>query len=545
MVQHIDGNQFAAMFLSAAAAIEASRQRINELNVFPVPDGDTGTNMSLTMATAVAELQKKPNPHIGLTADTVAQGLLRGARGNSGVILSLLFRGFAKSARECATLSGTGLAAALREGVDAAYRAVMKPAEGTILTVSSQAAKRALAAASEDTAFEFVLSEALIAAELALEETVRQNPVLAKAGVIDAGGQGYCVILEGMLLALRGKPFVADGDAGSPRREQADFSEYTEEDIHFCYCTEFIILRESDRDAMKLNAYLGSIGDSLVLVDDERIIKVHVHTNNPGAALEEALTYGQLTAVKIENMREQHSQKVIEIPPEKETSRVVAKPTRRFGFVAVCSGAGISGVFRDLGVDGIISGGQTMNPSTEDILRVIDATPSDIVFVLPNNKNIIMAAEQCIPLSEKEVIVLPTRSAPQGMSAMLVFDPSLDAGQNREAMLSALAGVTTGEVTYAARESVFDGQTIHEGDHMALLNNRLLYTHREASAVHTRLADEIASGSPSFVTVFYGEGVSEAEAEAMFSLVRRHCPGAEVNLINGGQPVYSYLISAE
>ncbi|MDR1669030.1 MAG: DAK2 domain-containing protein [Oscillospiraceae bacterium] len=533
------------MFLSAAAAIEGSRQPINELNVFPVPDGDTGTNMSLTMAAAAAELQKNPTAHIGTAADIAAQGLLRGARGNSGVILSLLFRGFAKNVRESATLSGTGLAAALREGVDAAYRAVMKPTEGTILTVSTQAAKRAQAAAAEDTAFEFVLSEALIAAELALEETVRQNPVLAKAGVIDAGGKGYCVILDGMLCALRGKPFTAATAGESVRREQANFAEYTGEDIRFCYCTEFIILRESARDAMTLNAYLGSIGDSLVLVDDERIIKVHVHTNNPGAALEEALAYGQLTAVKIENMREQHSQKVIDVLPENETGRVVAEPKRRFGFVTVCAGEGISGVFLDLGADGVISGGQTMNPSTEDILKAIDATPSEIVFVLPNNKNIIMAAEQCAPLSEKEVIVLPTRSAPQGMSAMLAFDPSLDAEQNREAMLTALTGVTTGTVTYAARESVFDGQTIHEGDYMALLNDRLLFTHREAGAVYTRLVDEIASGSPSFVTVFYGEAVSGEDANVMLDLVRRHCSGAEVNLINGGQPVYSYLISAE
>ena len=545
MVQHIDGNQFAGMFLSAAAAIEASRQPINELNVFPVPDGDTGTNMSLTMATAAAELKKNPNAHIGSAADTAAQGLLRGARGNSGVILSLLFRGFAKSVKECATLSGTGLAAALREGVDAAYRAVMKPAEGTILTVSSQAAKRAAAAASEDTAFEYVLSEALEASERALEETVRQNPVLAKAGVIDAGGKGYCVILDGMLRALRGQPFTAEAGGENVRREQANFAEYSEEDIRFCYCTEFIILRDSERDVRKLNAFLGSVGDSLVLVDDERMIKVHVHTNNPGSALEEALAYGQLTAVKIENMREQHSQKVIETVPEEETGRVVAEPKRRFGFVAVCAGDGIAGVFRDLGVDEIISGGQTMNPSTDDILRAIDATPSETVFVMPNNKNIIMAAEQCIPLSEKEVIVLPTRSVPQGMSAMLIFDPSLDVEQNREAMLAAFAGVTTGTVTYAARESVFDGQTIHEGDHMALLNDRLLFTHREAGAVYTRLVDEIASASPSFVTVFYGEGVSEEDANVMLDLVQRHCSGAEVNLINGGQPVYAYLISAE
>jgi DAK2 domain fusion protein YloV len=544
LILHIDGIQFSRMFCSAAAAVEASRQLINELNVFPVPDGDTGTNMSLTMAAVAAELSENTDAHIGAVADRVAQGLLRGARGNSGVILSLLFRGFAKSVRDCAVLSGPGLAAALQEGVEAAYRAVMKPAEGTILTVSGQAAKRAQAAAAEDTAFEAVLDEALGAAELALEETVRQNPVLAKAGVIDAGAKGYCVILDGMLSALRGKPFVAVAVEGG-RRERADFSEYSDEDIRFMYCTEFIILRDGDRDVRKLNAHLGSAGDSLVLVDDEKCIKVHVHTNNPGMALEEALAYGQLTAVKIENMREQHSQKVIENPPEGKTAREVAEPVRRFGFVTVCSGDGIAGVFRDLGVDRIIPGGQTMNPSTEDILKAVDATPSEIVFVLPNNKNIIMAAEQCVPLSSKEVVVLPTRSVPQGMSAMLVFDPTLDPGQNREEMLAAISNVTTGSVTTAARDSEYDGQSIREGDHMALLNDRLLYTHSDADFVHNRLADELAKGDPSFITVIYGEGVNAEEAREMAERFRRRCTGVEINLVSGGQPVYSYLISAE
>jgi hypothetical protein len=528
------------MFASAAAAVEASRQALNELNVFPVPDGDTGTNMSLTMSAAVPE---SPESHIGSAARGIADGLLRGARGNSGVILSLLFRGFAKSVKDLSSLTGTGLAAALTEGVETAYRAVMKPAEGTILTVSRVAAKKALAAAAEDTSFEFVLAEALKAAEAALEETVHQNPVLSKAGVVDAGGKGYCVILEGMLCALRGKPFAAAAE--NVRRASADFSEYSDEDILFTYCTEFMVLRDGDKDTRKLNAFLESVGDSLVLVDDEKYIKIHVHTNNPGAALEEALAYGHLTAIKIENMREQHSQKVTDAPPEAAPARKIAEPKSRFGFVAVCSGEGLSEVFYDLGAENIISGGQTMNPSTEGILTAIDATPSEVVFVLPNNKNIIMAAEQCIPLSEKEVIVLPSCSVPQGMSAMLVFDPASEPEQNREAMLSAMSGVTTGSVTYAARDSEYDGQTIHEGDYMALVNNKLTFTHREADFVYTRLADEIGKTAPSFVSVFYGEGVSEKEAEAMAERLRRRCVGAEVGIINGGQPVYSYLISAE
>jgi len=492
-----------------------------------------------------AAVPENPETHLGSVAQSIADGLLRGARGNSGVILSLLFRGFAKSVKDLSSLTGTGLAAALTEGVETAYRAVMKPAEGTILTVSKVAAKKAHAAAANDTSFEFVLAETLKAAEAALEETVHQNPVLAKAGVVDAGGKGYCVILEGMLCALRGQPFTA-APAEGQRRETADFSEYSEEDILFAYCTEFIVLRDGNKDVRKLNAFLESIGESLVLVDDEKYIKIHVHTNNPGSALEEALAYGHLTAIKIENMREQHSQKVVDTPPSAPApARKIAEPKTRFGFVAVCSGDGVTEVFRDLGAENIISGGQTMNPSTEDILTAIDATPSEVVFVLPNNKNIIMAAEQCVPLSQKEVVVLPTRSVPQGMSAMLVFDPSLEPSENREGMLSAMSGVTTGSITYAARDSEYDGQTIHEGDYMALVNDRLTFTHKEADFVYARLADEIGKTSPSFVSVFYGEGVSESEAEAMAERLRRRCVGAEISVINGGQPVYSYLISAE
>jgi hypothetical protein len=467
------------------------------------------------MSAAVGGL-KAPEAHIGAVMGIFADGLLRGARGNSGVILSLLFRGFAKNVKDLSTLTGTGLAAALTEGVDTAYRAVMKPTEGTILTVSKVAAKRARTAAAADTSFEFVLQEALEAAEGALEETIRQNPVLAKAGVIDAGGKGYCIILEGMLLALRGQPFKAEA-AETGVRDRADFSEYTDEDIT----------------------------DSLVLVDDEKYIKIHVHTDNPGLVLEEALPYGQLIEIKIDNMREQHTQKAAEQPSGKPAERRIAEPEKRFGFVSVCVGAGIESVFRDLGADGVISGGQTMNPSTDDILKAIDATPSETVFVLPNNKNIIMAAEQCIPLSEKEIVVLPTRSVPQGMSAMLVFDSSLETEENREGMLAAVSGVTSGALTYAARDSEYDGQSILEGDHMALVNDRLLFTHSNAEFVHDRIADEIAKSAPSFITVFYGEGVSAEDAGIMEERFRSRCADAEIGMVDGGQPVYSYIISAE
>lgn len=540
LIEQIDGVQFGKMILSAAAAIEMSRQEINELNVFPVPDGDTGTNMSLTMSVAVKELQKNTSSSLGGAADIVAQGLLRGARGNSGVILSLLFRGFARSVREYDTISGIEFAHALADGVDAAYRAVMKPAEGTILTVSSQTARRAKSAYEEDTSIEHVLGESLAAAELALQETVHQNPVLAKAGVIDAGGKGFCVILDGMLRSLRGEGLEPVPVTEGAARGRADFSEYSTEDITFAYCTEFIVLRgETKRDPRKLHALLGSIGDSLVFVDDEKIFKVHVHTNNPGKALEEALLYGQLTSIKIENMREQHTQKVVDSVPS------FAKSTRRYGFVSVCSGKGVCAVFNDLGVDNLIEGGQTMNPSTEDILSAVNQTPSEIVFVLPNNKNIIMAAEQCVPLTDKTVIVLPTKSIPQGISAMLAFEPSDEPEANREAMISAMSAVSTGQVTYAARESNYDGRDIREGDHMALLNGQLIATNRAQIEVLRRLSEEIAKLNPSFITIFYGTDTNLTDAETALRIYNEACPSAEINLIDGGQPVYSFLISAE
>ena len=542
MTIEINGKDFAAMILSAAAAVEQNRQLVNELNVFPVPDGDTGTNMSLTLNTAAAELCKAERERLCDAAETAAGALLRGARGNSGVILSLLFRGFSKSVREYETISGPELAAALTEGVDAAYRAVMKPAEGTILTVSSRSAKRACDAATEDSGFEYVLAEALAAADEALAETVFQNPVLAKAGVIDAGGKGFCIILDGMLAALRGNPYAADGAGAGAVRESADFTAFADEDIEFAYCTEFIINRSGKNDVMKLRAFLGSLGDSLVFVDDDEIIKVHVHTNNPGKAIEEALLYGALTAIKIENMKEQHTQKVIE---NTETVRKIAPPSKKYGFVSLCAGDGLSGVFSDLGVDAIISGGQTMNPSTEDILCGIDAVPAEVVFVFPNNKNIIMAAEMAMPMSDKQVVLIPTKTIPQGMAAMLAFEPSADAEQNRTAMLEAVAGVTTGQITYAARQSVFDGHEICEGDHIALLNGQLLCSNEDQKEVVTRLAADMCKDSPTYITIFFGMDADEQHAENVRDIFRELCPSAEITLLPGRQPVYSYLISAE
>ncbi|MDR2671684.1 MAG: DAK2 domain-containing protein [Oscillospiraceae bacterium] len=558
MIERIDGALFTKAILSAAAAIEAERQQINELNVFPVPDGDTGTNMSLSLGAAATELSHHAHADAGRAVEAASQALLRGARGNSGVILSLLFRGFAKAVKDRASLDGVDLADGLSTGVDVAYRAVMKPAEGTILTVSRVSAALAAKAAEENPAVEFVLTQTLAAAEAALLETVHQNPVLEKAGVVDAGGRGYCVILSGMLAALRGEPFVAvPAVEGQPLRTRADFSEYMAEDIKFDYCTEFIVTRQKKRDVARLRALLEAIGDSLVVVDDEQVIKVHVHTNHPGRALEEALTYGPLSSIKIENMRIQHTEQVIRqsaASPEAAASasaqpesaaRVVAPPTRRYGFVTVCAGDGLTRVLRDLGADQVIEGGQTMNPSTEAILQAVDATPAEMVFILPNNKNIILAAEQCLPLSEKELVVIPTTSIPQGIAALLAVDTRAGVSENREAMLAALSGVKSGSVTYAARDSSFDGRRIASGDHMALVDGALLYHHHDRAQVVTHLARAFGDEVPSFVTIFSGEGVDEEEAVQTRTVFEESCPGAEIQLIEGGQPVYYYLVSCE
>lgn len=547
MKETINGADFKLMILSAAAAIEKQRQAVNELNVFPVPDGDTGTNMSLTIGTAAAEVSKREFSDISSAADVVASALLRGARGNSGVILSLLFRGFARSLKGKKEIDGAQFISAVSEGVDAAYKAVMKPAEGTILTVSRVCAENAALDALENPDMQFVLTRAVAYALAALKETVHQNPVLEKAGVVDAGGMGYVIILQGMLDVLNGvtvEPAAVVQAAQEPR-EAADFSEYATEDIKFAYCTEFIVSRGTKRDPAKLRTFLSTIGDSLVLVDDDEIIKVHVHTNNPGRALEEAIKYGMLATVKVENMRQQHTEKVVDQKDQPAHERVIAAPERQYGFVSVCSGEGISAVFRDLGVDNIIAGGQTMNPSTEDILSQIDKTPAEVVFVFPNNKNIIMAAEQCVPLSDKTVIVMPTKTIPQGISAMLAFDPSIDAEKNREAMMSAISRVRTGQVTYAARDSDFDGKKIREGDYLCLLEGQLFGNGKDLGGLSKKLAREFHKAAASFITIFYGEGVSEQDADKLRAVFEKECKNAEVSVLFGGQAVYYYLISAE
>ena len=543
------------MLLCANAALEENKQKINELNVFPVPDGDTGTNMSLTMNSAAIELGRKQTDTVGAVADCAASALLRGARGNSGVILSLLFRGIAKSLKGRETASAAEFAAAVSAGVDAAYKAVMKPAEGTILTVSRLGAQAAVDFAKDSTDFEGMLDALLAAAREALADTQNINPVLRRAGVVDAGGEGFVLVMDAMLGYLQGRtaaPVTSAAPAAAQApKEGADFSEFDTGEITFGYCTEFIVARENSKSPELLRSFLKNLGDCVVVVDDDEIIKVHVHTNVPGEVLTEALTYGPLQTVKIENMRNQHTalsgkETEAEAAAKAEAEPEVAKPEKQFGVVAVSAGEGMANLFRELGVDRVVTGGQTMNPSTEDILTEVNKTPAEVVFVLPNNKNIIMAAQQCIGLTEKTVVVIPTASIPQGVSAMMAVDPDMsDADAIAKAMTDAAQCVSTAQITYAARNSDFDGFDIHEGDYLALLDGKLLGTDRDVSALLDGLSDEAASREAEFITVFYGEDVNEEDAHKACDAFTRKCPDAEVNLICGGQPVYYYIISIE
>ncbi len=543
MKQIICGADLRRMVISAAAAIEINKQALNDLNVFPVPDGDTGTNMSMTINAAAGDLRKTEDPSLGQAAKVAASAMLRGARGNSGVILSLLFRGISKRLKDVETADGVLWAEALQEGVDAAYKAVMKPAEGTILTVSRLAAAKAREAAQENNFIEFVHEAAIAEAKVALADTVNQNPVLKKAGVVDAGGKGWLVALEAMLSSLQGNDvIVPEGAAAADVKEAANFDDFDTEDITFTYCTEFIIQRENDNDPEKLRDFLSSLGDSLVLVDDEEIIKVHVHTNDPGKALHEAIDYGSFVTVKIENMRLQHTEKVMS---EQELNPQIAEPEKPLGVVSVCAGAGLADVFMNLGVDQIISGGQTMNPSTQDILEAVNKVPAETVFVLPNNKNIIMAAEQVNDLTPKNVIVIPSKTVPQGVTAMLGFNPEGSIEENTEALTEALGTVDTMQITYAARNSDFDGYDIHEGDYLALYGNQLFGTSTDIKVLLKSLAEKVRDDGKEYVTIYYGEDVKEKHAQKAADLFADICPDADVNLLSGGQPVYYYLISAE
>ena len=557
MIEKINGTAFKDMVLFGAACIAGQKQAINDLNVFPVPDGDTGTNMYLTIQTACAELNKSQPATIDDAAKITARGLLRGARGNSGVILSLLFRGMSKSLKGLTEADGAALAAAMQEGVATAYGAVMKPVEGTVLTVSRLAAQRAAEAAQENNAVEFVLEEAIRAGEVTLAETVEMNPVLKKAGVVDAGGKGYLIILDGMLRCLRGEAIPEVKDEPEVK-EKADFASL-EDEITFTFDTVFIVRKTMGEKSLEpLRAYLDSIGDSLVIGEDDECFKVHVHTDIPGHALTEAQKYGTLELAKIENMRTQrddlaagrqaHSTDDLDAVEAEleEQENAVAPAEKRYGFVAVCAGDGLADTFRALGVDTIVSGGQTMNPSTEAILKEVNHTPSEVVFILPNNKNIIMAAQQCEGLTEKQIIVIPTATVPQGITAMMSFDPDENDPQTiAQAMVAAAQTVSTAQITYAARNSDFDGFAINEGDYLALLDGKLFGTSRSMDELLDKLSQHAAQAGAEYINIYTGEGVSEAEGAKTEALFAQCCPDAEVAAIPGGQSVYFYIISIE
>ena len=561
MVQAVDGKTLAAMLIHASASLDAEKQKINELNVFPVPDGDTGTNMSLTIGTAATELRQKNPATVGQATALCASAMLRGARGNSGVILSLIFRGFSRAMKDKDTMDGIDLADAINAGVIAAYRAVMKPAEGTLLTGSRLAGDRAGRAAEEDTGFEYVLSAALERAREALADTIHQNPVLKKAGVVDAGGMGFVVVLQAMLDELQGIPAPQSGQEEAKPQEKADFGALAEEELTFTYDTVFIVRRTGGKPLEEYRAWLETIGDSLVIGEGDEEFKVHVHTDDPGLALTKAQEYGTLELAKIENMRTQRDELAAgkqaqstddleaveaELEAMEQGDTPSAPPEKKYGFVAVAAGAGLAKVFFDLGADGVISGGQTMNPSTEDILKEIRKTPAEIVYVLPNNKNIIMAAQQCVDLVEdKKVIVLQAKTVPQGISAMIAMNPDGEAADNTAAMEAAMAGVTTMEVTYAARDSEFDGTAIHAGDYLLLVDNQLFGTEKNLDAALDKLAQESAQRGGEFISIFYGEGVQAGEAEGAQAKFEAACPEAEITTLEGGQPVYHYLISVE
>ena len=558
MNNEITGALFKQMILHGAAAITAQKQAINDLNVFPVPDGDTGTNMSMTIATAAEALRKSSPASVGQASSVTASALLQGARGNSGVILSLLFRGLSKSLKGMETADAAAFAAAMQEGVAAAYKAVMKPAEGTVLTVSRLAAKRAVEAAADGAGVEAMLAAAIEEGYDALAKTTDMNPVLKKAGVVDAGGKGYLLILEGMLAELRGEPIPEGTEASAELREKADFNAMAQEEITFTFDTVYVVrkLRE-DVNLMPLRAYLSSIGDSLVIGEDDETFKVHVHTDIPGAALTESQKYGTLELAKIENMRSQADalaagktaestddlDAIEEALEHGEDTHKPAAPEKPIGFLAICAGDGLAAVFRDLGCDAVVSGGQTMNPSTESILAGIEKVPAETVFVLPNNGNIIMAAQQCQGLTEKNVVVIPSKTVPQGITAMMNVDPEADVESVTAAMTDALSTVTTSQITYAARNSDFDGFEIHQGDYLALKEGKLFGTDTRLDTLLEKLAEE--GKDASFIALYYGEDVSDEDAQAAGARFQAVCPNAEISVLPGGQPVYYYIISFE
>lgn len=533
--------------ISGANNIINNKESVDELNVFPVPDGDTGTNMSMTIRNAVAELNMlSDSVTVETVAQTAASAMLRGARGNSGVILSLLFRGFSKGLAGKHEATVEDYCNALKLGADAAYKSVMKPTEGTILTVARIAAEKANDAQCKD--FPELFDVLTTAAKETLDQTPEMLPVLKKAGVVDAGGMGYYTILKGMASVICGGVMIsAKEETATEKAVVTNAAGTFETDIEFTYCTEFIVVKSDvNKDATKLRAFLESIGDCVVVVDDDSIIKVHVHTEHPGKALEEGILYGSLINLKIENMKEQHKGAAAKAEMQKKQKLAPAEPVKDFGFVSVTSGAGLEDLFKDLGVDVIVRGGQTMNPSTEDILEAINATPARNIFVLPNNKNIIMAAEQAVKLTDRNVIVLQTRTIPQGITAMLAFDESSDFSTNGVNMTKALDNVGSGSITFAVRDSDFEGKQIKKGEILAMENGKLAFVEKDVTKALIKITKKLIRSGSSYITIIYGSDVTDETAQAAFEALRaKISDDIEIVLVNGGQPVYYYLISVE
>ncbi|MGN1340121.1 MAG: DAK2 domain-containing protein [Oscillospiraceae bacterium] len=545
----LTGKLFRDAVISGANNISNNRIAVDELNVFPVPDGDTGTNMSMTIGNALPELKAAGDAiTAGDAAKLTASAMLRGARGNSGVILSLIFRGLSKGLAGKAEADAKMLSDAFKLGVDAAYKSVMKPTEGTILTVAREAYENTTSLAVEGGDAAEFLRAYIAEGEKSLEKTPELLPALKKAGVVDAGGKGLLVILSGMLQVISGGEMIRSDSETKPAAPAAVAAAgAVQEDIHFAYCTEFIVnKKQGAKDATALRAFLETIGDCVVVVDDDDIIKVHVHSNHPGKAIEEGLKFGELTKMKIENMREQHNNIIKADEAAQQNRKAPVEPTKDFGFVAVAAGAGVEALFTDLGADNIVRGGQTMNPSTEDILEAIGQTPAHNVFVLPNNKNIIMAAEQAVALADRNVCVIQSRSIPQGISALMSFDPGADFVSNRSAMTDALGRVQSGQITFAVRDSEYDGHKIKQGEILAMDNGRIVFTEKDVSKALVKLTKRLVTGSSSFITILYGSDVSDEAAQAAYEQLRaKISDNIDINLVNGGQPVYYYIISVE
>lgn len=545
----LTGKLFRDAVISGANNISNHRAAVDELNVFPVPDGDTGTNMSMTIGNALPELKAASSElTAGDAAKLTASAMLRGARGNSGVILSLLFRGLSKGLAGKTEADAKMLSDAFKLGVDAAYKSVMKPTEGTILTVAREAWENTKDMAQEGGDAAEFLRVFIAEGEKSLANTPELLPALKKAGVVDAGGKGLLVILDGMLAVISGGEMIHSDSETKPSAPAAVAAAgAVQEDIHFAYCTEFIVNKKQvAKDSTALRAFLETIGDCVVVVDDDDIIKVHVHSNHPGKAIEEGLKFGDLTKIKIENMREQHHNIIKADEAAQRNRKAPVKPEKDFGFVAVAAGAGIEALFRDLGADNVVCGGQTMNPSTEDILEAIGQTPAHNVFVLPNNKNIIMAAEQAVALADRNVCVLQSRSIPQGITALMNFDPGADFVTNRSNMTDALNMVQSGQITFAVRDSEYDGHKIKQGEILAMDNGRIAFTEKDVTKALIKLTKRLVSGSSSYVTVIYGSDVTDDAANAAYEQLRaKISDNIDINLINGGQPVYYYIISVE